>query len=423
MNKTMDLKLDPVTGRCQWGETSGRPFRLLVSGDICPHQHTAARVLAGESAAILADISGMLADKDLSIVNLEAPMTDRPAPIDKTGPNLIVPPRSVELLRAGGWDIACCANNHIGDQGTAAMLQTLRLLAENGIASVGAGRNLDEARQPLFIERNGTRVAVLALAEHEFGTATPSAPGANPLEPLRNISQIREAARQADIVIVLIHGGNEFLPVPAPRVIDTYRAFAEAGASAVIGGHTHCPQGFELWHGVPIVYSLGNLLFDIDSTGLPQGGYNWWTGLSVRIDFGPECAVGLEVIPHHFRPCGEAVLRLDAAERGRFFRHYNHISAAIADPALVQRIFDAWCLTRIDKEFCYIGKPFHPADWLDRVSYKRLLAVRNIHTCEAHNEVMTNTLRILAERRELDARAGLPLLQTLMNGEIPEDEG
>ena len=303
------------------------------------------------------------------------------------------------------------------------MLQTLRLLAENGIASVGAGRNLDEARQPLFIEQNGTRVAVLALAEHEFGTATPSAPGANPLEPLRNISQIREAARQADIVIVLIHGGNEFLPVPAPRVIDTYRAFAEAGASAVIGGHTHCPQGFELWHGVPIVYSLGNLLFDIDSTGLPQGGYNWWTGLSVRIDFGPECAVGLEVIPHHFRPCGEAVLRLDAAERGRFFRHYNHISAAIADPALVQRIFDAWCLTRIDKEFCYIGKPFHPADWLDRVSYKRLLAVRNIHTCEAHNEVMTNTLRILAERRELDARAGLPLLQTLMNGEIPEDEG
>ena len=418
----MDLKLDLDTGRCQWGEAAGQPFRLLVSGDICPHQHTAARVLAGESAGILADIAGLLADKDLSIVNLEAPMTDRPAPIDKTGPNLIVPTRSVELLRAGGWDIACCANNHIGDQGPAAAVRTLEILAANGIAAVGAGRDLDSARQPLFLSRGGRRVAVLAFAEHEFGLATPGAAGANPLEPLKNIGQIRDAARQADLTIVLIHGGNEFLPVPAPRVIDTYRAFAEAGASAVIGGHTHCPQGFELWHGVPIVYSLGNLLFDMDTSGLPQGGYNWWTGLSVRIDFGARGAVGLEVVPHHFRPCGEAVLRLDGAARARFFRYYNHISAVLADPVRVQRVFDAWCLTRIDKEFCYIGKPFYPADWLDRTSYKRLLAVRNIHTCEAHNEVMTNTLRILAERRELQVRDDLPSLQTLMSGEILEDE-
>ena len=418
----MDLKLDLDTGRCQWGEAAGRPFRLLVSGDICPQQHTAARVLAGESDAILADIAGMLADKDLSIVNLEAPMTERPAPIDKIGPNLMVPTRSVELLRAGGWDIACCANNHIGDHGPAAAVQTLEILAANGIASVGAGRDLDSARQPLFLSRGGRRVAVLAFAEHEFGLATPGAAGSNPLEPCKNISQIRDAARQADLMIVLIHGGNEYLPVPSPRVIDTYRAFAEAGASAVIGGHTHCPQGFELWHGVPIVYSLGNLLFDMDTSDLPWGGYNWWTGLSVRIDFGARGAVGIEVIPHHFRPCGEAVLRLDDAARARFFRYYNHISAILADPANVQRIFDAWCLTRMDKEFCYIGTPFYPADRLDRTSYKRLLAVRNIHTCEAHNEVMTNTLRILAERRELQVRADLPLLQTLMNGEIREAE-
>jgi len=420
--KNTSLTLDLNTGRCQWGESAGQPFRLLVSGDICPIRNTATRMLAGESGAILADIAGMLADKDLSIVNLEAPMTERPAPILKIGPNLIVSPRSVELLRAGGWDIACCANNHIGDHGPAAAMQTLELLATNGIASVGAGRDLDAARKPLFITRGGRRVAVLAFAENEFGMATPTSAGANPLQPFKNISQIREASRQADLTVVLIHGGNEYLPVPAPRVIDTYRAFAEAGASAVIGGHTHCPQGFELWHGVPIIYSLGNLLFDMDTSDLPSGGYTWWTGLSVRIAFGPQGAVGLEIIPHHFRPCGEAVLHLDGAERTRFFRYYNFISEIIADPARVQRIFDAWCLTRMDKEFCFIGAPFYPADWLDTPSYKRLLAVRNIHTCEAHNEVLTNTLRILAERRELEAREGLPHPLTLMNGGIPGDE-
>ena len=418
----MDLKLDLDTGRCQWGEAAGRPFRLLVSGDICPHQHTAARVLAGDSAGILADIAGMLADKDLSIVNLEAPMTERPAPIDKIGPNLMVPTRSVELLRAGGWDIACCANNHIGDHGPAAAVQTLEILAANGIASVGAGRDLDSARQPLFLSRGGRRVAVLAFAEHEFGLATPGAAGSNPLEPCKNISQIRDAARQADLMIVLIHGGNEYLPVPSPRVIDTYRAFAEAGASAVIGGHTHCPQGFELWHGVPIVYSLGNLLFDMGTSDLPWGGYNWWTGLSVRIDFGARGAVGIEVIPHHFRPCGEAVLRLDDAARARFFRYYNHISEILADPIRQQRVYDAWCVNRIDKDFFGIGKPFYPVNWLDRTSFRRLLAVRTIHTCEAHNELITNALRILAERRELQVREDLPRLLTLLNGEIPEEE-
>jgi len=415
------MQLDHTTGICQWGDKPATTFNILVSGDICPHGHTETRVLAGESAAILAGISGMLADKHLSIVNLEAPMTDRPAPIDKTGPNLIVPPRSVELLQAGGWDVACCANNHIGDQGPAAAVQTLDILARHGIASVGAGKNLEEARRPMFIEREGKRVAILAFAEHEFGTATPTQAGSNPLEPLRNIGQIREAARQADITLVLIHGGNEFLPIPAPRVIETYRAFAEAGASAVIGGHTHCPQGFEIWQGVPIVYSLGNLLFDMDTTGLPNEGYNWWTGMSVRIGFDGSRAARLEVLPHHFRPCGEAVLPLEGDARTRFFDYYNYISGALADPVQVQRCFDAWCLTRMQKEFAFIGKPFYPADWLDRESRMRLLAVRNIHTCEAHNEVLTHTLRILAERRELTAREGLPYLKTLMKGEIPAE--
>ena len=417
-----NMKLDPITGCCQWNETSGKTFDVLISGDLCPQLHTEARVLAGESAAILADIAGMLADKDLSIVNLEAPITDRSDPTYKTGPNLMVSPRSVELLKAGGWDIACCANNHIGDQGPAVTLQTLDLLAANDLQAVGAGKDLEAARKPLFIKRGGKTVAVLAFAENEFGLATPDMAGANPLQPLKNIGQIREAASQADLTLVLIHGGNEFLPVPAPRVIDTYRAFAEAGASAVIGGHTHCPQGFEVWRGVPIIYSLGNLLFDMDTTGLPNDGYNWWVGMSVRIGFDAKRAVRLEIIPHHFRPCGEAVLRLDDEERRSFFTYYNFISKVIANPDRAQRCFDAWCLTRIPKEFAFIGKPFYPVDWLDPASYIKLLAVRNIHTCEAHNEVLTNTLRILTERRELDVRRDLPYLQTLFKGEIPEDD-
>ena len=80
-------------------------------------------------------------------------------------------------------------------------------------------------------------------------------------------------------------------------MVDTSRAFVDAGASAVIDGKTHCPQGFEFDHDTPIIPSLSNFLFDWNRTDF---GYNWWYGYMVRIGFSAGKAVQLQVIPTNY---------------------------------------------------------------------------------------------------------------------------
>ncbi len=402
-------------------EPSAAPLEMLFAGDVCPRGATESLILAGQSRDILADVAEPLAKKHLSVVNVEAPLTRAETPIPKSGPNLKVHPDCVDLLAAGGWDVACCANNHIGDFGPGAVQETLDLLADRGLNPVGAGPDLESARKPLLLTKNGITVAFLAMAENEFGMAGSGKAGANPLAPVRTIARIRAAREMADLVIVLIHGGNEFLPVPSPRMVDTYRAFADAGASAVVAGHTHGPQGMEIWNGTPIVYSLGNFLFG-SRPGRVYKGYNWWYGYMVRIRFSAGAAVRLEVIPHHDKPDATALSLLRGEERALFLDYLNYLNGLFTgaeDEAEITRYFDAWCMKTTNGYFSTLGTPFTPVDWEDPASVHKLMAMRNLHTCEAHNELITATLRILEERREQEAKLYLKPLADLCEGRIP----
>lgn len=408
------MNINLKTGSVILGEAS-ETFDILLAGDLCPRMQAEKPILSGNSAAMLADVMDELSGNDLSLINLETPLTEADTPIPKSGPNLKVTPKCIELLKAGGWDVAICANNHIGDYGPDVVMETLERLTAAGIAAVGAGANREAAEKPLVINKKGVKTAILAFAENEFGSADDHTPGANPLLPLRNIAQIRATAATADITLVLIHGGNEFNPIPSPRMIETYRAFAEAGASAVIAGHTHCPQGIEIWKGVPIIYSLSDFIFDTNDV---YHGYNWWYGYMVRLGFTAGKAMKLEVIPHHCAPHAEQVSLLRGEEREKFLIYLDHISHIITDHREVKKYFDAWCMKNINGYFARLGIPFHPTDWNDPASVSNLMAMRNLFTCEAHNELATTTLRILEERREAEASAYLPRLLRLCNGEI-----
>ncbi|MDZ4200346.1 MAG: CapA family protein, partial [Kiritimatiellia bacterium] len=400
MNERSHLIPDWTSGKILWRELPEEAFRLMVSGDFCPTDRGDPGLRVNLSPDGIADLLPELARKDLSIINLEAPLTLAQTPIVKSGPNLKVDPARMDLLRAGQWDVACCANNHMGDFGPAAVRETLETLRGNGIETVGAGNRLEEARRPLEIERRGLRIAVLAFAENEFGMAGRGTAGANPLDPLRNLSEIREASSSADLTLVLVHGGNEFNPVPSPRVVQLYRAFADAGASAVVGGHTHCAQGIEIWKGVPIVYSLGNFFFPSASA---YGGFDWWPGLTVRISFAAGGAAALEVIPHSARPPGDVLRRMRGASREHFLRHLTVLSSILADDVEIGKYYDAWCLSTAEGYFARLCRGLAPADWTREDRVREWVAMRNLHTCEAHNELLTRTLKIFTEHREREA--------------------
>jgi len=175
-------------------------------------------------------------------------------------------PEHIPALQTVGFDVLSLANNHILDFPPDSMDDTLAALGDLGIATVGAGRGEAAAHQPAILEVKGVKVAFLAFAAPrwrgslEVPTATDVA-WAEP-EPVRKA--VTQAQEEADLVIVIMHTGTEYEVQANQEQRAVAHAAVEAGAALVIGHHPHVLQDVEVYQGAPIVYSLGNFVFDMD---------------------------------------------------------------------------------------------------------------------------------------------------------------
>jgi poly-gamma-glutamate capsule biosynthesis protein CapA/YwtB (metallophosphatase superfamily) len=165
----------------------------------------------------------------------------------------------------GRIDAVSLANNHSGDYGHSAFLETIRLLDAVGIHHFGGGKNLSEAHSPLWIEKGGLKIAVLGYNEYKPRSfeAGPNWPGIAWSEDSQVVTDIQAARKAgADIIIPFMHWGWEHEPHSDQRQRELAHLMIEAGASAVVGGHPHVTQETEIYQGKPIIYSLGNFVFD-----------------------------------------------------------------------------------------------------------------------------------------------------------------
>lgn len=281
---------------------------------------------------------------------------------------------------------------------------------------VGAGRNIADASEALFVEKKGIKVAFLSFAENEFGIADEDCAGAAPLNPLKNIVKIRETSNRADITIVLIHGGNERNPVPSPRMVQTYRSFADAGASAVIGTHPHCPQGIEIYNGVSIIYSLGNFLFGYD-IGLPYSKDNfWWKSFMAKLSFNRNRACVLELIPYTFGPDATGIELIKGIEKDDFLKYINHLSDIIQDEKELTALWQAWCLENGSELIGFLKGGKWPFDFENKNALQEMVNCRNAFTCEAHNELLTTFLKMLCDNKLDNGYQYLPKIKKLKKG-------
>ena len=174
-------------------------------------------------------------------------------------------PRTLKVLRRH-IDAVGLANNHSGDFGPAAFAQMLTLLKENGVAYFGGGNDLEQAHQPLILERRGLRIAFLGYNEFfpRSFEANFNKPGIAWSEDEQVVYDVRNARQlyHADIVIAMMHWGWEHEPLASARQRQLARLLIDSGADAVVGAHPHVVQDVEAYHGKPIVYSLGNFVFD-----------------------------------------------------------------------------------------------------------------------------------------------------------------
>lgn len=373
-----------------------KQIKILVTGDVYLGggrvKEPASR---GEETLLFGDFLDTVRESDLAITNLESPVTRGGTPIAKTGPALRADIQALSVLRKAGFGLVTLANNHIMDYGADGLDQTIHACQEDGLAYVGAGRSLEEARKPFIVTQNGVKVAIVNIAENEFGTTQGAQPGAHPLDPVSNFNTIKEAAAQVDHVVVIVHGGHELYAYPSPRMKKTYRFFIEAGASAVVGHHPHWYSGYEVYQGAPIFYSLGNFLFDHAT----ERAGNWNKGFAVSLTLG-EGNVDYRVIP--YTQCGDhvGVQPLIAQATVDFEAHIAALNAIISNDDLLQAEFDAYVRRSrtlysgyLEPHSFRIVRALQRRGLLPSVlsSYKRRLLL-NLVRCEAHRDVVSKIL-------------------------------
>ena len=238
------------------------PLRLVFVGDVMLDDGPGRVIASGRDP--LAPFAAQLRDADFTIGNLECAIATVGKPLDGKIFSFRAEPRVLPLLK-GRFDALAVANNHSGDYGMAAFLETLGHLDATGITHLGGGRNLAAAHAPLWIERQGLRIAVLNYNEFKPRSFEAGAkrPGIAWSEDSQVISDIRAArAAGADLVIPFMHWGWENETKADERQRQLARMMIDAGAELVVGGHAHVTQGVEYYRGKLIVYSLGNFVFD-----------------------------------------------------------------------------------------------------------------------------------------------------------------
>ena len=271
------------------------PVRLVFVGDIMLDD-SPGRVLASGRDP-LAPFAAQLRAADFTIGNLECPIATVGKPLESKIFSFRADPRALSVLQ-GRFDALAVANNHSGDYGKAAFLETLTHLDSAGIRHFGGGIDLASAHEPLWIEQKGLRIAVLSYNEFKPRSfeAGPNWPGIAWSEDSQVLSDIRAArAAGADLVIPFMHWGWELEPEPGERQRQLARTMIDAGADVVVGGHPHITQGAEYYRGKLIVYSLGNFVFDGFETPaakrgwllrltLDQHGLLAWDALAAQMD-------------------------------------------------------------------------------------------------------------------------------------------
>ena len=254
-------------------EARSYDFTLGFAGDIClgdnyiPMQHLAAIGSEDISDGIDPRFIEIMRGMDLMWINNEFVYSRRGEPLPGKAWTFCGDPDNVSYLKDLGVDIVGLANNHTFDFGEVSFLDTLETLEDAQIPYVGAGRNLAQASEPVYLEADGFRIAYVAASRAEYTIYTPEATDTEPgilwcYDYDRFLKSIEKAAANADYVIALPHWGVEHSTELEDEQIRGAHACIDASADAVIGAHPHILQGIEYYKGKPIMYSLGNFWFD-----------------------------------------------------------------------------------------------------------------------------------------------------------------
>lgn len=243
-------------------QDSTRQVRLLAFGDVNLGRLVGQELLKGNLHYPFQFVRDSLIRADVVFVNLESQLTDQGGETQDPNDNLIFcgPPEGAQALRHAGVTVVSTGNNHAYDYAMRALEETVENLEKADIAYAGTSRDSVHYFPPAIVARNGIRIAFLAYTQF-VNIAGPWQGRISLFHEKRVRREVADARKQADFVIVSLHGGREYTAEPPVGTLRQFRFLVDAGADLVLGHHPHVPQGIELYRSKLIFYSLGNFVF------------------------------------------------------------------------------------------------------------------------------------------------------------------
>ena len=241
-----------------------RPVTIAITGDVMLGRSVNQQLLASSDRFPFNNTADYLKSFDLTVGNLECVVSTLGQPEPGKEFTFEADPKAFARIQAAGFDIMSVANNHSGDYGKAAFMDMLGALPAYGVTPLGGGATLAAAHRPVIRKMRSATVGFLAYCEigPETFAATTTSPGHAWLEPDLVRADVAATRPQVDFLIVFTHWGIEYQPQEDADQQAMARVAIDAGADLVVGAHPHIIQPNDSYKGKPIIYSLGNFVFD-----------------------------------------------------------------------------------------------------------------------------------------------------------------
>ncbi len=329
-NLTIDWQKGIYRGNDFTKKDTVKKFSILIVGDLSPTQKIEEMMKKDYDGKFFGNMISEIKSADFAIFNLESPLSNNTIPAEKL-PVLIADPLCIYSIANAGFNIACLANNHIMDFGESALNETIKTLQEQKIKYVGAGKNLEEACKPLIVKINKSKIGIINIAEAEFAKATSIKCGACDYTSFDYIDMIKKTQTIVDLVIVIFHGGKEYVPYPLPHIYNLFNEISDLGVPLIVGHHPHVPQGILIKKGSFLSFSLGNFLFDIQShKKFPYTQF----GYSLKVTFTGNKLYEVKIIPYTF-DFKVGIKILQSEEKEKFLNLLKSLSDKIKNNELI----------------------------------------------------------------------------------------
>jgi Putative enzyme of poly-gamma-glutamate biosynthesis (capsule formation) len=279
--------------------------RLIFGGDVMLGRSCATKIQGG--ADPFEGISSLVLSASFAAANLECTISNLGKSTNRYA--FRAPSQSAQLLRRAGFNAMGLANNHALDFGPNALEDSAANLLGKEIEPVGVEGPAKKAFDPSFFPlSDGKKIALLAINDVN---SKPSSQIASASVRTKLGAAIAKARSHAHLVVCLVHWGIE----NSEKITDQQRELArwliDRGVDLVVGSHPHCVQSIDFYHGRPIAYSLGNLVFD----GAPTV-VSWNRGALLEVGLNEDAKISsVSLIPVVLE---EGLPRVEVTERNRF---------------------------------------------------------------------------------------------------------